>query len=67
MTRKPVHLALYDTWADWETGHATAHLALAGFEVRTATPAADPSPAPVASTPAPTSRWRSCAPRTAPC
>ncbi|CAL9483500.1 glutamine amidotransferase [Streptomyces sp. DH-12] len=37
MTRKPVHLALYDTWADWETGHATAHLALAGFEVRTAT------------------------------
>lgn len=42
MTRKPVHLALYDTWADWETGHATAHLALAGFEVRTATPGGRP-------------------------
>ncbi|MFI9466011.1 DJ-1/PfpI family protein [Streptomyces sp. NPDC052492] len=42
MTRKPVHLALYDTWADWETGHATAHLALAGHEVRTATPGGRP-------------------------
>ncbi|MFJ7102387.1 DJ-1/PfpI family protein [Streptomyces albogriseolus] len=42
MTRRPVHLALYDTWADWETGHATAHLALAGCEVRTATPGGRP-------------------------
>ncbi|MEW2248489.1 DJ-1/PfpI family protein [Streptomyces sp. NPDC014776] len=33
--RKPVHLAVYDTLADWETGHATAHLALAGFPIRT--------------------------------
>ena len=30
MTRKPVHLAVYDTYADWETGHATAHLARGG-------------------------------------
>ncbi|MFD7769451.1 type 1 glutamine amidotransferase family protein [Streptomyces sp. NPDC059787] len=42
MTRKPVHLALYDTFADWETGHATAHLARAGYEVRTVTPAGEP-------------------------
>lgn len=32
---KPVHLAVYDTLADWETGHATAHLARAGHEIRT--------------------------------
>jgi len=37
-TRKPVHLAVYDTLADWETGHATAHLARAGFPVRTVAP-----------------------------
>ncbi|MFI5572270.1 type 1 glutamine amidotransferase family protein [Streptomyces sp. NPDC051740] len=42
MTRRPVHLALYDTFADWETGHATAHLARAGYEVRTVTPAGEP-------------------------
>ncbi|CAL9298264.1 MULTISPECIES: type 1 glutamine amidotransferase family protein [unclassified Streptomyces] len=42
MTRKPVHLALYDTFADWETGHATAHLARAGYAVRTVTPAGEP-------------------------
>lgn len=30
-----VHLAVYDTLADWETGHATAWLARAGFTVRT--------------------------------
>lgn len=42
MTRKPVHLALYDTYADWETGHATAHLARAGHEVRTVTPSGEP-------------------------
>lgn len=38
MTRRPVHLAVYDTYADWETGHATAHLALAGYQVRTVAP-----------------------------
>lgn len=25
-TKKPVHLAVYDTMADWEAGHAIAHL-----------------------------------------
>ncbi|MEU0383507.1 type 1 glutamine amidotransferase family protein [Streptomyces chartreusis] len=40
--RKPVHLAVYDTLADWETGHATAHLARAGFRIRTVGPATDP-------------------------
>ncbi|MFI2371974.1 DJ-1/PfpI family protein [Streptomyces sp. NPDC018833] len=35
MTRKIVHLAVYDTQADWETGHTTAHLAQNGFTVRT--------------------------------
>ncbi|MFE9661823.1 DJ-1/PfpI family protein [Streptomyces sp. NPDC005955] len=33
--RQPVHLAVYDTFADWETGHATAFLARGGYEVRT--------------------------------
>ncbi|MER5830940.1 DJ-1/PfpI family protein [Streptomyces sp. NPDC002130] len=46
MSRKPVHLAVYDTLADWETGHATAHLARAGHEIRTV----GPSTAPVRST-----------------
>ncbi|MFJ9790942.1 DJ-1/PfpI family protein [Streptomyces globosus] len=32
---KPVHLAVYDTYADWETGHTTAHLTQRGFRVRT--------------------------------
>ncbi|MET8749355.1 DJ-1/PfpI family protein [Streptomyces sp. NPDC004667] len=32
---KPVHLAVYDTYADWETGHTTAHLAQRGHTVRT--------------------------------
>ncbi len=45
MSRKPVHLAVYDTLADWETGHATAQLARAGYAIRTV----GPSPAPVAS------------------
>ncbi|GAP47086.1 type 1 glutamine amidotransferase family protein [Streptomyces azureus] len=40
--RKPVHLAVYDTLADWETGHATAHLARAGYEIRTVGPSTDP-------------------------
>ncbi|MEU4999643.1 DJ-1/PfpI family protein [Streptomyces sp. NPDC021622] len=35
MSRKPVHLAVYDTLADWETGHATAWLARDGYEIRT--------------------------------
>ncbi|GAA4063027.1 DJ-1/PfpI family protein [Streptomyces shaanxiensis] len=37
-TRKPVYLAVYDTYADWETGHATAYLARAGYEIRTVGP-----------------------------
>ncbi|WP_217143946.1 DJ-1/PfpI family protein [Streptomyces sp. AC627_RSS907] len=41
-TRKPVHLAVYDTLADWETGHATAHLARAGYPVRTVAPTTAP-------------------------
>ncbi|MFI6857085.1 type 1 glutamine amidotransferase family protein [Streptomyces sp. NPDC050416] len=40
--RKPVHLAVYDTLADWETGHATAHLARAGYRIRTVGPSTDP-------------------------
>ncbi|MBW5482567.1 DJ-1/PfpI family protein [Streptomyces bambusae] len=32
---KPVHLAVYDTYADWETGHTTAHLTQRGHTVRT--------------------------------
>ncbi|QFQ99145.1 glutamine amidotransferase [Streptomyces phaeolivaceus] len=32
---KPVHLAVYDTYADWETGHTTAWLARGGYEIRT--------------------------------
>ncbi|WP_097883227.1 DJ-1/PfpI family protein [Streptomyces sp. st140] len=30
-----VHLAVYDTFADWETGYATAHLTQNGYSVRT--------------------------------
>ncbi|MBG0853592.1 glutamine amidotransferase [Streptomyces spinoverrucosus] len=41
-SRKPVHLAVYDTLADWETGHATAHLARAGHRIRTVGPTTDP-------------------------
>ncbi|GGY20653.1 type 1 glutamine amidotransferase family protein [Streptomyces djakartensis] len=40
--RKPVHLAVYDTLADWETGHATAHLARAGHRIRTVGPSTAP-------------------------
>ncbi|MDK1341956.1 type 1 glutamine amidotransferase family protein [Streptomyces sp. 378] len=39
---KPVHLAVYDTLADWETGHATAQLARAGREIRTVGPSTAP-------------------------
>jgi putative intracellular protease/amidase len=42
MSRKPVHLAVYDTYADWETGHATAYLARAGFDIRTVAPTRAP-------------------------
>jgi putative intracellular protease/amidase len=42
MSRKPVHLAVYDTYADWETGHATAYLARAGYEIRTVGPSSEP-------------------------
>ncbi|MGW0189681.1 type 1 glutamine amidotransferase family protein [Streptomyces sp. NPDC003362] len=42
MSRKPVHLAVYDTLADWEPGHATAHLARAGHEIRTVGPTTAP-------------------------
>ncbi|MFJ6729549.1 DJ-1/PfpI family protein [Streptomyces sp. NPDC091281] len=40
--RRVVHLAVYDTFADWETGHATAHLARAGYEIRTVGATTDP-------------------------
>ncbi|MGW0775985.1 DJ-1/PfpI family protein [Streptomyces sp. NPDC002835] len=42
MTRKTVHLAVYDTFADWETGHTTAHLTQNGFTVKTVGPTTDP-------------------------
>ncbi|GHB69977.1 glutamine amidotransferase [Streptomyces cirratus] len=38
---KPVHLAVYDTYADWETGHTTAHLTRRGYRVRTVAFAAE--------------------------
>lgn len=42
MTRRTAHLAVYDTYADWETGHTTAHLAQNGFTVRTVGPTTAP-------------------------
>jgi putative intracellular protease/amidase len=42
MNAKPVHHAVYDTFADWETGHATAYLARAGYEIRTVGPSREP-------------------------
>ncbi|MEV0638477.1 type 1 glutamine amidotransferase family protein [Streptomyces sp. NPDC050619] len=42
MNRLTVHHAVYDTLADWETGHATAHLARAGYEIRTVGPTLEP-------------------------
>ncbi|MFF5358389.1 DJ-1/PfpI family protein [Streptomyces scabiei] len=39
---KPVHLAVYDTYADWETGHTTAFLARAGRRIRTVGPGPGP-------------------------
>lgn len=35
MAGKTVHLAVYDTFADWETGHTTAHLTQHGYTVKT--------------------------------
>ena len=40
--RPTVHLAVYDTMADWETGHATAELARSGHRVVTVGPTAEP-------------------------
>ncbi|WP_175409668.1 type 1 glutamine amidotransferase family protein [Streptomyces sp. TRM64462] len=40
--QKPVHLAVYDTFADWETGHTTAWLARGGHRIRTVGPTTDP-------------------------
>ncbi|WP_103534664.1 DJ-1/PfpI family protein [Streptomyces sp. SM11] len=34
-TGRTVHLAVYDAFADWETGHTTAHLTQNGYTVRT--------------------------------
>ncbi|MDT0310547.1 DJ-1/PfpI family protein [Streptomyces sp. DSM 44917] len=42
MSERTVHLAVYDTLADWETGHATAWLARNGFRVRTVGPTREP-------------------------
>ncbi|MFF3325716.1 type 1 glutamine amidotransferase family protein [Streptomyces sp. NPDC002889] len=42
MTRTTVHLAVYDTYADWETGYVTAHLTQNGFTVRTVGPTTEP-------------------------
>ncbi|WP_326660399.1 DJ-1/PfpI family protein [Streptomyces sp. NBC_00385] len=42
MTLRTAHLAVYDTYADWETGHTTAHLAQNGFTVRTVGPTTAP-------------------------
>ncbi|MBQ1092146.1 type 1 glutamine amidotransferase family protein [Streptomyces sp. B93] len=42
MRRTTVHLAVYDTLADWETGHTTAHLARAGHDIRTVGPGTAP-------------------------
>lgn len=42
VTRKPVHLAVYDSLADWETGHTTAWAARGGFTIRTVGPTTDP-------------------------
>lgn len=41
-TRAVVHLAVYDTLADWETGYTTAFLAQNGYRVRTVGPEREP-------------------------
>ncbi|MET9050202.1 DJ-1/PfpI family protein [Streptomyces rhizosphaericola] len=40
--RAVVHLAVYDTLADWETGYTTAFLARNGYRVRTVGPEREP-------------------------
>ncbi|AVZ74370.1 glutamine amidotransferase [Streptomyces lunaelactis] len=42
MTNRTVHLGVYNTFADWETGHTTAHLAQNGFTVKTVGPTTAP-------------------------
>lgn len=42
MTSKTVYLAVYPTFADWETGHTTAHLTQSGYEIRTVGASLDP-------------------------
>ncbi|MFD9539675.1 DJ-1/PfpI family protein [Streptomyces sp. NPDC060022] len=42
MTSTSVHLAVYDTLADWEPGFATAHLTQNGHTVRTVGATTDP-------------------------
>ncbi|WP_199548589.1 type 1 glutamine amidotransferase family protein [Streptomyces sp. N35] len=42
MTRKPAHIAVYDTFADWETGYATTGLVRVGYETRTVGPDLEP-------------------------
>ncbi|MFD9499727.1 DJ-1/PfpI family protein [Streptomyces sp. NPDC060035] len=42
MTSTSVHLAVYDTFADWEPGFATAHLAQNGHTVHTVGATTDP-------------------------
>lgn len=42
MTGTSVHLAVYDTFADWEPGFATAHLTQHGHTVRTVGATTDP-------------------------
>ncbi|MBM7437695.1 DJ-1/PfpI family protein [Streptomyces sp. HB132] len=42
MTGTTVHLAVYDTFADWEPGYATTQLTRHGHTVRTVGPTAEP-------------------------
>ncbi|NUK54355.1 glutamine amidotransferase [Streptomyces lunaelactis] len=42
MTNRTVHLGVYNTFADWETGHTTAHLTQHGFTVKTVGPTTAP-------------------------
>ncbi|MFZ2527510.1 MAG: DJ-1/PfpI family protein [Rhodococcus sp. (in: high G+C Gram-positive bacteria)] len=41
-TLDTVYVAVYDTLADWEPGHATAYLARAGYPIRTVGPSHEP-------------------------
>ncbi|WP_059009767.1 DJ-1/PfpI family protein [Streptomyces specialis] len=41
-SRPTVHLAVYDTLADWETGHAVAELARRGYRVLAVGPTTEP-------------------------